>query len=146
MNKKIDWNQSDITNAHNEGWNIFECGSSEGGKYQIQRIDEAELFQNDEDAIKCVIKKAKEGGELHQKAIDFIKENNLKEFGLLIRNGYNESFRYGFYVGQPVIIEGKEDLIEGFITPLYDEPNYKEGYRVSLQNNGTQSLGTFQKR
>ena len=52
--------------------------------------------------------------------------------------------KYGFSLGQKVIINGEVDEVVGFVTSD-DEENYNMGYRLILKENGTQSLGSVEK-
>lgn len=52
--------------------------------------------------------------------------------------------KYGFSLGEKVIINGEVDEVVGFVTSD-DEENYNMGYRLILKENGTQSLGSVEK-
>ncbi len=68
-----------------EGWDIFFSEGSVDGDYQIQRIDEMELFSNDIEAIQFVYKKALEGSKRHRKALSTIVMLNPIELGLIFK-------------------------------------------------------------
>ncbi|EKQ70321.1 hypothetical protein OsccyDRAFT_0602 [Leptolyngbyaceae cyanobacterium JSC-12] len=59
------WTKEDSIQAVTEGWDVFHNGFV----YQIQRLDEAEIFDEDFRAIKFVCRKAEAGSELHKKAL-----------------------------------------------------------------------------
>jgi hypothetical protein len=50
---------------------------------------------------------------------------------------------YGFNLGQKVVCGGETDTIAGFITDT-DKENYEMGYRIVLENNGTQALSSVE--
>lgn len=75
--------QFDATRAIEEGWSIFSVG---GNAYQLQRLDEAEVFKSDEDAWKFVWDKAQEGSFYHQSALNFIHENSPLEWSAIERH------------------------------------------------------------
>lgn len=66
-----------------EGWDLFFSDGSDSGDYQIQRIDEMNLFENDIEAIKFVYKKALEGSKRHRKALARIMILNPQEIKLI---------------------------------------------------------------
>ncbi len=68
----------------NEGWDIFECD----GKDQIQRIDEDNIFESDDNAVKFVIRKAIQNPTgIHAQAILMVYDDDCE----LINEIYNES-------------------------------------------------------
>ena len=52
---------------------------------------------------------------------------------------------YGYHIGEHVACNGQEDKVVGFITPE-DKENYAMGYRLVLEEEGTQSLGSVSKK
>lgn len=66
----------DNTQAADEGWGVFECDGSDNGPWQIQRDDEAELFEDDDAVWLHVLQRAKAGSDYHQAALGFVKEHN----------------------------------------------------------------------
>lgn len=66
----------DNTKADGEGWGVFDCDGSDNGPWQIQRDDEAEVFEDDDEAWLHVLRRAKAGSAYHQAALDFVKEHN----------------------------------------------------------------------
>jgi hypothetical protein len=74
--------------ATKEGWNIFEaspCGLSV--QFQLQRIDDMELFNDDQGAIKYVINKAMYGSQIHRSAVLFMVENgDVDELKVMLKS------------------------------------------------------------
>ena len=54
--------------AQPEGWAIFSCEGSEGGDYQIQRLDMEAIFKDDSQAIKHVARLSLHGSSLDKSA------------------------------------------------------------------------------
>ncbi len=69
----------DNARAFKEGWGIFTCTGSENGPYQLQRLDEAGVFESDPQAWAYVARRAAEGSAYHQSAIEFLIAHNLQE-------------------------------------------------------------------
>jgi hypothetical protein len=70
--------------AVDEGWSIFECFGSENGSWQLQKCDNAETFHTDIDAWRLVINYADAGSQYHQRALQFLKDNNPMEYDCMI--------------------------------------------------------------
>jgi hypothetical protein len=70
----------DNTQAESEGWSIFVCFGSENGQFQIQRIDEMEVFSSDDEAWELVVSKARSGSEYHRSALQYLRESNPIEW------------------------------------------------------------------
>lgn len=73
-----DFNQD---RAFNEGWCVSECNGSTyfpEGWLDIQRLDEANVFENDWQATAHVHTLAASGSEYHRDAIRYAEENNFK--------------------------------------------------------------------
>lgn len=67
--------------AEPEGWGVFDSCGSENGPWQIQRIDELEVFTEDNQAWMLVWERAVvHGSPIHQAALDFVRENNPPEY------------------------------------------------------------------
>lgn len=66
-----------------EGWDLFFSEGSDNGDYQIQRIDEMNIFENDIQAIKFVYKRALEGSKRHKKALAVVMFLNPQEIRLI---------------------------------------------------------------
>jgi hypothetical protein len=62
-----------------EGWDIFSIDSDDK-EFQIQKDDEAGVFEYDDDAWKHIIEKAKQGSALHGYVLNQFKSNHLKEY------------------------------------------------------------------
>jgi hypothetical protein len=75
----------DNTQSVAEGWSIFECSGSENGPFQLQRLDEAEVFPNDDDAWVFVIGKAREGSAYHIGALTYLREHNPLEIAAMTK-------------------------------------------------------------
>lgn len=70
---------------HSEGWDIFEASGSiqnENGDrdFQLQRLDEEAILADDVEAWRLVWKRAGEGSEPHQKALDFLMDHSMAEY------------------------------------------------------------------
>jgi hypothetical protein len=65
----------DNTQAHEEGWGIFDCDGSDNGRWQLQRVDEDEKFPSDDEAWAHVVAKAHAGSEYHHSALHWIEKN-----------------------------------------------------------------------
>ena len=76
------WTAADSEAAMTEGWELFDTDGSEGGPWQIQRLDEAGLLSTDTDAWSLVMHgKAPH----HQAARRFIQANNPKEWHAMLK-------------------------------------------------------------
>lgn len=62
--------------GHSEGWGIFNAE----GKTQLQRLDEKEVFVDDEQAWIHVASKAHRGSLPHKSALQHIRETNPEEW------------------------------------------------------------------
>jgi hypothetical protein len=65
------WNDSDSKNAMKQGWDMF-AGTHVGDTaevFEIERDDEAALFETDEDAIAHVVAEAGNGSRIALKAM-----------------------------------------------------------------------------
>ena len=85
-----DWTSDNIDQAYAEGWNIFEASGSslnEDGEmpYQLQRDDEAAIFEDDTTAWHHVYNRANEGSELHRQALAFLQEFSTPEYEAIIK-------------------------------------------------------------
>jgi hypothetical protein len=54
-------------------------------------------------------------------------------------------YKYGFTVGEEVMCNNETDIIVGFIEQE-DKENWKLGYRITLKNAGTQTLGSVKRK
>jgi hypothetical protein len=59
------WDNWDNSRAIDEGWALFDSD----GCLDLQRIDEDEIFDNDQDAIDYVRNEAEAGSEYHKRAL-----------------------------------------------------------------------------
>lgn len=75
----------DNVQAFREGWSIFECGGSDSGPFQLQRVDDLEVFPSDDEAWTYVINKAREGSAYHKGALDYLREHNPTEIASMAR-------------------------------------------------------------
>lgn len=81
----IHWTQDDDERAAREGWGLFETGGEgrgrpRGGRFQLQKDDGADVFRTDGEAWAFVAEGAKEGGELHTRAVAFLAEFSPEEY------------------------------------------------------------------
>lgn len=72
-----EWTPADCAAACDEGWCVFNVDG--GGPLEIERDDEAEVFESDDEAIAHVRRRAKAGSELHQKAITLHDAHNPED-------------------------------------------------------------------
>ncbi len=66
----------DNTQAHSEGWGLFDAERS----LQLQRLDEAEVFVGDEGAWRLVLQRASYGSAYHCGALDILRIHSNTEF------------------------------------------------------------------
>lgn len=73
------WSYEDQQRALREGWGVFD-GMFDGvfNGVEIQRYDEAELFENDDAAIEHVESEACNGSNFHARALMFVELSNLE--------------------------------------------------------------------
>ena len=75
--------------AMQEGWAIFDC-NGDGGRWQLQRIDEDEKFPSDDEAWTFVTDKARSGSAYHRCAIEYLRDHNPGEYALIQKaTGYS---------------------------------------------------------
>jgi hypothetical protein len=70
----------DNNQAVTEGWYIADCDGSDNGPYQIQKLDDENVFSKDDEAWDHVVAKAREGSAYHLSAIEYIRVYNPREF------------------------------------------------------------------
>lgn len=85
-----DWTEEDTQQAEKEGWSIFYCDGSKDGLYQIQRIDEMNMYSDDR-AVWAKLVLSDE--PLHKKAIHYIRKVNPKEYSKIL-GVYNDAEKY----------------------------------------------------
>lgn len=74
-----------------EGWDIFECdGSANHTPFQLQKVDEEDVFVDDCDAWRHVVRNATNGSPLHVAALAFIAMHGDHELGYIIRYLWKE--------------------------------------------------------
>ena len=76
---------AEIELFHSEGWDVFLAEGSmlnENGDrpYQLQRLDEEAILMDDAAAWRLVWKRAAEGSQSHQKALDFLMDHSMPEY------------------------------------------------------------------
>ncbi len=75
------WNDTDRQNAHAEGWDLFYSSGSADGPYQVQRLDEEALLNDDT----CAWKLVKNGNKPHHaKALAILKQSNPQEYNRIL--------------------------------------------------------------
>ena len=86
--KSIELSNEQLEQIRSEGWDIF---SIDGGdeEFQIQKCDEADIFEDDDDAWKHIIDKASKGSNLHKHVLSYFKLNFLEEFSLYTKDAKN---------------------------------------------------------
>jgi len=73
----------DNTQAQSEGWGIFETDGSSSGPYQLQRMDDEEVFEDDDAAARFVQQRASYGHHYHASALEFLREHNPIEYAAI---------------------------------------------------------------
>jgi len=69
-------------NKLNEGWAVFDAD----GKLQIQRLDEDNIFESDESAVKFVLRKAIQNPDgIYSAAIILAMSDNKEEYDLITK-------------------------------------------------------------
>jgi hypothetical protein len=89
---KITWTTEDDKKSSAEGWGLFETSSAKGGTdtLQLQRLDETMVFANDTLAWKHVAGEAANGGELHVKALRYVRQESPQEYRwICIKTGFS---------------------------------------------------------
>lgn len=57
----VDWHRIHGDAAHEQGWSLFECTAHDHAPIELQRDDEAAVFEDDEGAWKWVVWAAQRG-------------------------------------------------------------------------------------
>lgn len=80
------------TEAFNEGWGVFKnTPDATHNIYELQKLDELEIFNSDDEAIKYVVNKAIGNPKsIHSAAILFISRNSPNEMDSIIRTVIGE--------------------------------------------------------
>lgn len=67
--------------AMNDGWTISDCyGTENGTPWQLQALNEAEVFADDNAAWLHVVTNARNGDALAIKALEFLRDFSPKEY------------------------------------------------------------------
>lgn len=69
--------------ASAEGWDIFETDS---GELQLQRVDEQNIFANDDTAWEHVITQAVAGSTFHQHTVAYLKQASPSEYANFVKD------------------------------------------------------------
>jgi hypothetical protein len=72
------WTVEDSNAALREGWDIFSA-TSDAGPFQIQRVDETEIFADDQGAWEHFVHLLHLHSPLHLRALRFLREHNPQE-------------------------------------------------------------------
>jgi hypothetical protein len=78
--------------AAEEGWTIADCDGSDGPPWQLQTLVDDGVFENDVEAWKHVVTKARIGDKLANAALNFLQEHSPGEYAY-IRNALGPDFR-----------------------------------------------------
>lgn len=62
-----------------EGWCVSECGAHEDGPWQLQKLDDTDVFEDDAEAWEHVRSLAPTS-PYHQSALDFLREHSPEEW------------------------------------------------------------------
>ena len=76
----IDWTEKQHDAAVEEGWCISEIGCDNRPPWELCRLDELEMFENDGDVWQHVVTLASLGSHLHLLALRFLKKHSKSEF------------------------------------------------------------------
>jgi len=74
-----------FTDKDRESFNGFDIFESEDG-YQLQIEDDEDVFKNDYEAWAFIWGRSQKGSDVHQKIIDFIRQENIEEYRLLSKD------------------------------------------------------------
>lgn len=133
-----------------EGWMISYAYTTnkEDEGYQLQRDDEANIFEDDEEAMKFVVKKAEDGSSIHKETIKFIKSESPKEYDKIchvvglkrVNDAVNESTSDADKCCYVRTVTGAEETNSGKMTyaeakEKFDELVAEKGYEVILDGN-----------
>lgn len=78
------WSAEDSRLARKEGWDLFtEHGGT--GSVQLQRLDEAEKFEDDSGAWSHVLTRALNGSRRHRHALNYLKIHNPTEYRMITK-------------------------------------------------------------
>lgn len=72
------------TQAHKEGWGIFHTPGFKDGDWQLQKLDEANVFEDDAAAWEFVYGKFRERSPYHRMALQWLRIANPAEFLKLV--------------------------------------------------------------
>jgi hypothetical protein len=73
-----------IDQAEKEGFTVaYRAGDD---TYELQRLDDAEVFQNDQEVWRYVLNRALEGSELHNAVLKFVELHNPEEYNNIIKS------------------------------------------------------------
>jgi hypothetical protein len=89
---KITRTKEDDKQSGAEGWGLFETSAAQGGTdtLQLQRLDETKVFPNDLVAWRFVAGEASKGGELHLKALRYVRQESPHEYRwIAIKTGFS---------------------------------------------------------
>lgn len=68
-----------------EGWDIFEAsGSANNTPFQLQKVDELDVFPDDDAAWRHVVREASHGSDLHVAALAFLAHESIQEFVYIV--------------------------------------------------------------
>lgn len=73
----MEWTQDHHRHANRQGWNVF-IVSYEPAVCKIQKIDEMDVFESDDEAIKFVVKSAASGDPVCQAALQIAGDAYVK--------------------------------------------------------------------
>lgn len=88
----LDWRPDDVDLAQHEGWDIFETGGGSHPDFEIERVDDDELFADDTAAAAHVVTRAAAGSATHLRAVAFLAVVGPEDLQAI----FNEMF-YGTY-------------------------------------------------
>jgi hypothetical protein len=93
----IEWTADDAEKAGRQGWGLFEANGSEeragtivngeayGDRpYELQCIDESDVFTTDDEAWRFVSESAVEGNVFAKKALEFLEQHSPREYDAII--------------------------------------------------------------
>tara|TARA_B100001245_G_C22894721_1_gene431934 strand:+ start:11906 stop:12313 length:408 start_codon:yes stop_codon:yes gene_type:complete len=83
MTAPISFTADNHLTASAEGWDIFETDS---GELQLQRVDEQNIFANDDTAWEHVITQAVAGSTFHQHTVAYLKQASPSEYANFVKD------------------------------------------------------------
>jgi len=83
------WTVADAARAHQEGWDVFDCGNEVNGRWQIQRLDASDVpgapqLADENAAWRLIVQGCLLDSAHHRAALDFVRQHNLIEYEAIL--------------------------------------------------------------